>query len=453
VFLYGGLSPWESFYVVEDHGRPSDPLHPSTQWHLFADSHARVFGRNCGLTDPATWLHDYAIDDNGMQVAMGPATLPLRQRADIMDRLRVVVLAHDLEPHEAAVPYALSGQRLGNPRMAGMGAHVQRYFQERDTTGRTTPYSYLLTNETVIERELFTAATTVGLHPGAARPLALTIRQGDSFGERLARGHLSDTERTDVDALLARYATKLEQRYQTLDGEPLRARALADHSFALDALAGAPALAEVLGSELLAGEGHSACGETDALDHTRVGIRAAAELLRHPTHPARYVNVVDAGMRLADSSGGYDTHFEHPQTQAVNTTSLLQNLVDHINEPGENDPTKIDLDETMIVLTTEFGRTPTLQVAQGTNHFPYGYVAVLIGGPIGPDEAGLVGSLGPSGAATHAISPRELRAALLASMGMWPFAEESFAVGDLPEASTEDEGLLWCLEHVLGVTP
>jgi len=453
VFMYGGLSPWESFYVVEDYGRPTDPQFPNTQWHLFADSHARVFRRNCGHEDPSAWLHDYAVDDNGMQVAMGPATMPLRNRSDIMERLRVVVLSHELEPHEAAIPYALSGHRLGNPRMAGMGAHVQRYFQERDTTARTTPFSYVLTNDTVFSTDNLLASTSVGMHPGSARPLSLTISGSDTLGQLLARDHLSDDERADVDALLAYYATEMEQRYQTLDGVALRARAATDHAFALDALANAPTLASVLGTELLRPEGHAACGESDSLDHTRVGIRAAAELLRHPTDPARYVNVIDTGMKLADGGGGYDTHFEHPETQAMNATSLLQNLVDHINEPGENDPAKIDLDETMIVLTTEFGRTPYIQLAQGTNHFPYGYVAVLIGGPIGPDEAGLVGSLGPSGAATHAVGPGELRAALLAAMGMWPFSQESFAVGDLPEVSTELDGLVWCIEHVLGVLP
>ena len=135
----------------------------------------------------------------------------------------------------------------------------------------------------------------------------------------------------------------------------------------------------------------------------------------------------------------------------MNCTSLMKNLVDHINEPGENDPDKIDLDETMVVLTTEFGRTPFIQLAQGTNHHPYGYVCILLGGPIGPAESGLVGAIGPNGSATHSISPGEFRASCLAAMGMWPFAHESFAVGDLPQVYTEHDGLIWCHEHVLGV--
>ena len=451
VFMYGGMSPWESFYVADEYGRPDDPTHPNTQWHLFAEQHAATFG-DCGMPDPAGWLQDWVVDANGVPVRLGPHTLPLRQRPDVLARMRVVVCAHDLEPHEAAIPYALSGHRLGNPRMTGMGAHVQRYFQERDATGRVSPFSYVLTNDRILSTDNLIASTSVGLHPGSARPLSLTISEDSDLDALLARGHLTAAQRGDVDAMLAHYARRMERRYSTPGGAPLRSRSIGDHSYAVAAMAQAPALAQILGQGLLAGEPNQSCDVREALDTTRVGIRAAAELLRHPTDPARYVNIIDTGLRLADGGGGYDTHFEHPRTQASNTMSLLQNLMDHINAPGENDPTKISLDETMVVLTTEFGRTPFIQDAMGTNHHPYGYVCVLLGGPIREANAGLVGAIGPDGTATHSVTPDELRAACLAAMGMYPFSHESFAVGDIRGVGSEHQGMLWCQEHVLGVT-
>ena len=43
-------------------------------------------------------------------------------------------------------------------------------------------------------------------------------------------------------------------------------------------------------------------------------------------------------------------------------------------DQGEANPSKIDLDKTMIVLNQEFGRTPGAQDGRfGRNHWPYGY--------------------------------------------------------------------------------
>jgi hypothetical protein len=164
--------------------------------------------------------------------------------------------------------------------------------------------------------------------------------------------------------------------------------------------------------------------------------------------------VIDTGLELADGGGGYDTHFEHPYTQAQNGTSMLQNLVDHINEPGEGDPRKIDLDETMVMVTTEFGRTPFRQDRRydGTNHHPYGFVVLMIGGPIGPDQSGVLGAIGPDAVATDYVTPSELRAAALAAMGIYPFTHESFAVGDIRDVGFEIDALHWLNEHVLGRT-
>ena len=448
VFCYGGIAPFESFYVVEEYGRPEDPDYPNQGWYLFSGQHDSVFGNLCGLPRDQ-WLQEWQTDGNGMSVKLGPMVQPLRERPDVLSRMRVFVLRHDLEPHEAAIPYMLSGMRLGNIRMAGMGAHVQRYFQDRDLV-RTTPHAYVFTPNTEINTDNLRASTAVGQHPGAARPLDLRISNSDRLSELLSRPHLGANERADMDRLLGLYAQRSWSRHSTLDLEPLRARGIEDHDFALRALARAPELLDVFGDGLLAPVSGSACNTSDSLDHTRVGIRAASRLLSHPTAPARYVNVIDGGMIVADGGGGYDTHFSHPDVQAINGTSMLRNLMEVINEPGEGDSSKIDLDETMVLITTEFGRTPFLQFAQGTNHHPYGYIVVMLGGPIGPEQSGLYGTLGPDGNAVDFLTPAEFRAACLAAMGFYPFSQESFAVGDIRGINSELEGLQWLNQDVLG---
>src|SRR5262249_40974787 len=152
---------------------------------------------------PSQWLYAFATDAAGMSVKLGPVANPIRQRADLLSRLRIVVMQHDLQPHEAAIPYMLSGMRLGNIRMAGLGAHVQRYFMEQDTTGRTTPYSFVLQPDTEISTDNLRAASQCGTHPASATPLTLQINAANNLSELLSRSHLDADTRPPVDALLS----------------------------------------------------------------------------------------------------------------------------------------------------------------------------------------------------------------------------------------------------------
>jgi hypothetical protein len=453
VFCYGGIAPFESFYVVPDYGKPTDPQYPNQQWYLFASDHNAIYQGDCGLGGSATWLTPWKTDAAGMTVNLGPIVQPFKDRPDLLSRMRVIVMQHDLEPHEAAIPYMLAGMRLGNVRMAGMGTHVQRYFLDQDAGARTTPFSYVLTPDTEISTDNLRAASSSGSHPGSARPLSLEINNANNLADILSRSHLTGSTRPKVDALLSYYRDAANARHSDKEGQLLRSKALDDHAFSLTSVMSAPELSEVLGADLLDPEPGLSCNDGTNFDHTRVGIRAAASLLNNPVDPARYVNVIDGGsIHVADGGGGYDTHFEHPSTQAVNGMAMLQSIADHVNEPGEGDPSKLDLDETMVLITTEFGRTPFLQFGNGTNHHPYGFVIVMLGGPIGEDQAGIVGAIGPDGTATDFVTPSELRAACLAGMGIYPFASESFAVGDIRDATSELEALNWLNQHVLGRT-
>jgi hypothetical protein len=132
----------------------------------------------------------------------------------------------------------------------------------------------------------------------------------------------------------------------------------------------------------------------------------------------------------------------------------MRNLSAIVNTPGENDPTKLDLDDTLIILNTEFGRTPFPQEgSSGRNHHPYGYVTALIGGPITSAQRGVFGAIGPNGLASgDHIKPSENRMAALLALGIWPFAPEGFAVSDVRGAPDEAMGARLVIERALGYT-
>lgn len=450
LFLYGGMSTWEGFYVNPEFGKPDDPTYKNQQWYLFADEHGSVFRNNCGWTDESQWLTPWMPDSAGNLIHLGPLVTAFRDRPDLLARMRVVVLQHDLEPHEAAIPYALAGVRLGNPRLCGLGAHVQRYHLDRDESGRVIPYSYVFTPDGAFFTDNLQAADTVGLHPGAARPLRIKVGESYDLPQQLERSVLGDAQ-AEVDALLGWYRGRMNGRYAP-GGVPVRAPGLADHDFALEVLKNVDALKTVIDADLLSPFASTSCDDTNT-NLTGMSLRGAVQLLTHPEAPARYVNVIDGGLIAADGGGAFDTHFSHLQAQARNANNVLQELADLINEPGEGDPNKLDLDDTMVFLSSEFGRTPVKQGGgNGTNHFPYGYVGVVLGGPITAAQAGVVGAIGPDGVATDAVTPADLRVALLAGLGIYPFTQESFAVGDVSGAYDEEGGLVWATEHILGRT-
>jgi uncharacterized protein (DUF1501 family) len=163
-------------------------------------------------------------------------------------------------------------------------------------------------------------------------------------------------------------------------------------------------------------------------------IRTAAFLLSRPSSDAaRYVCVVDSGLIEAAAGGGYDTHSaRHVDTTSRNLWNTLSALAEVIQDPTQPaDPNKINLSDTMIVLTTEFGRTPS-RIGNGRDHWPNGYVNVLIGGPI--TTAGIAGAIqDASGNADpmRVFSPTDIRAAALLTVPLDPFADGVYGVGDV----------------------
>lgn len=446
IFLYGGVSQYESFYCVPTLGQAS-----GTQWYTFLnDGQLQAAVDKCGWSGPL--LEPFALDTNGAMVHLGPYVMPLRERPDVISRMRIAVTAHDLEPHEGAIPLALGGRNLGHPALSGLGAHVQRHYLERFPEPGRAPYSYVLlaASSNGLPTDNVRAAAALGMHPGTARPLVIQVDAGANLTQLLARENVAPV-RPQYNALMKHYVDEYHARLRWKgQGSSLRAPRLGDVEAAASSMANASAIAGVFEAQHFQPIGGGNCGDTVMTDAMTMNLKLAAHLLTHPTTPAKYVCVIDTGLFGADGGGGYDTHVENSITQSRNLSHTLKNLLSVVNQPGENNPAKINLDTTMIILTTEFGRTPYKQGAKGRNHWPYGFPIVFIGGPVRAENKGVFGACGEDGYANLASTPQENRMAALLALGIWPFAQESYNVSDVPEAANEIEAARWVQQRQLG---
>lgn len=443
LFLFGGVNAFDTFYVLPEFGAGS----PGRMWHSFQEGPNGIpaWFANCGGTGDL--LHPFANDAAGRTVQLGPFLYPLRERADILDRMRIVVLAHDDSTHQSGVPHMLCGHQRNNPRMAATAAHVQRHLQ--DTAGeRATPYSYVLYPDlfdlSVLNGD---AAGAIGLHRASARPMTLRLGPEGLDAYQLQRPTHGDS-RSAHDALVDHYTQRYRRRVR-FGGQDVRSRHLEDFEAARRSLALTPQLLDLLPKSAFSARGGSECGDVSEADYTAMELDLGVHLLTHPTDAAKYVTVLDGGLLPAAGGGAYDTHFFHVSQSARNVVHMARTLADRINRPDEDDPGKLDLDRHMVLLTTEFGRSPVSN-AGGLDHWPFGYAVVVIGGPTTASQKGVVGAIDDEGLATDFITPADFRASMLMAQGIWPFSDQSFAVGDISEGDTEARAATWLREHVLG---
>ena len=160
-------------------------------------------------------------------------------------------------------------------------------------------------------------------------------------------------------------------------------------------------------------------------------LHAAASLLS--SGPARYVCTIDRGI-----AGSYDTHqIRHMETICSNMYNVMHHLADVIHHPTDNPNGLINLDETLIMMHTEFGREPWIENGRGRDHWPVGYVTTLIGGPIpsgGPTIGGGIDPTDGRTATNFRYSPADVRGAMLLAAGIDPFEEGNFNVAAFSEA-------------------
>jgi len=467
IFCLGGVSPWESFYTVPEYGDPSrGGAHAGQQWWAFQQANwisVPEWFEQCGGGDRPLY-EPFGLDAAGMMVNLGPYIYPLRDRPDILARMRIWVMRHDVEPHAVAIPFAVAGHGVGNPRMAGLGTHMQRYFRDHDPLGRAEPHAYSLFLSSFDRSNNGTASAALGLHPASARSMMVQLSEDPRLPYLLPRPTTSGY-RAELDALVRYYAEQFREELRVSSLGDLRNPGLRNYMVARDAIENHKALAGMLSPELFDAQMKTMCTPVptgpenniyDVLDETTPAIQMARHLLTHPSAPARYVQVMEGGIFTDPNGQGYDAHGAHVLMQGPNLRHMTEQLVNIVNKPGEDDPNKLDLDKHFVLLNTEFGRAPYPEVTpanpngDGTNHWPWGYVVVGFGGFVDEERAGVVGAIGEDAKASYSITPTEHRAAMLLAMGIWPFTEESFAVGDVRDVQSEIEAALKLRKDVLG---
>lgn len=129
--------------------------------------------------------------------------------------------------------------------------------------------------------------------------------------------------------------------------------------------------------------------------------------------------LVEAGCRFVSiEHGHWDTHRE-------NTRSLRDLLVPSLDQAFPALISDLDqrglLDSTLVVLTTEFGRTPRINTMAGRDHWPNAFSVVMAGGGL---KRGLtVGATDKIGAyvADRPITVPDMSATLLTALGIDPY--------------------------------
>jgi hypothetical protein len=436
IYLYAGSSQWETFWLpgnaavpnftAYDMGSPSLALN-QLNWG------ANTASFPCEPPDIPTAPTDaqlFAAQSGGGNIYWGAPARPLYRRSDILSRCRMVTLYHGLFPHEAAVPYALAGLTLGNARRAGTGAAVQRRARVVNAA-QTLPASYVLHRNASFAAN---DAAVTGMHPGDARPLVIQVQNTNAFVNNLARTGISAESDQLFLALRHEYRDRLRFRGA---GDPVRSVGFAGYWVAAELLSQAPALQALFpGNMLVIDTNVSVCpthpdATAGSVPHAKTMLHAAASLLS--SGPARYVCIIDTGL-----AGTYDTHGNGTQMHLLNTSANLYNVLHHladiIHHPVNNPGGTLNLDETMVVITTEFGRTPIINGNNGRDHWPGGYVTVFIGGPLsgGARIRGAIDAVGYT-ATAYRYTPTDIRGAVLLAAGIDPFAEGNFRFADFSD--------------------
>jgi len=407
----------------------------------------------CGLSGVDSTPAFFANDELGNDVMTGPFAFALRERPDLIDRLRLVVQRHDLLPHEAAVPYALTGKKVGQPTMAGLGAHLQRYFADQAREAgetRKTPFSYVLASAQAIPSDNTAAFVATGTHPGSARPLRINVDNAARLEQLLRRDGVRD-QREVHDNLVELYVERYRQRLKKNGvGEPLRSPRFGEVKEAARSLRDVDAIRATLDPALFAPIEGDLCASGPQVNLVEQSLKLAAHLLTRAEERARYVCVVDTGLTVASGGGGYDTHTENSIFTVRNFNNMMRGLSQIVAREGEPGDGRIDLDKTLIIINTEFGRTPRFQEgAGGRNHHPNGYVTGFLGGPV-PGRT-ILGAIDANAEATTFATSAENRMAALLALGIWPYDNDAFVVADHAEPTTEEDGAAAVLQNVLGV--
>ena len=363
----------------------------------------------------------------------------------LWSRLRLVAVAHGLDPHGPAQILSLTGQSAGRPARVGLGAAVQAFKLQ---AGGTQPaaWSYVINTAS---GGLGTEAAAYGELGSSARPLVLPVGSGSTplLGRMVRNQHAAG------DDLLAMYGDQYGARLRfTTQGQPqVRSAGYVAWDAARARLPDAGTVRTALTSSPAYGlNPTSPLPYATALEksRTRQAILAAANLLHNAG--AAHVCVLDHG-----AAAPYDTHHvddvqatarqKHSTIHNMNTYAIFAALRE------AHDAGILNLDNVLIHIHTDFGR---FQESNGSNHWTRGFAHMLIGGPIttaAPTVRGGLTVSGPAdltgGIATHplgggrpALNPTDLRAVTMLAAGIDPFSSSPplLPLSDLSQTYTGD---------------
>ncbi len=466
IFCPGGASQWENFWVSHDGPSGGDlnslSLGGATDhlnWRGLGEYVAKLQWQNCPEAPAfSTQTKPFEVDENGTPVSWGPATSPL-WRQDIFNRCRMMVTKHSEDLHAFASFRTMTGRRFGSPRAASLGAAIQHHFQSLPQQ-QDIPYSYVFAPKHLGVEYYLTHSTLIGQHPGPSLPLGLKV--GDPIGGLLKRQGISSQADQLFNELRNQYRDLL--RWQG-SGSPVRSPDFSSYDAASHYLVNAGQLDNLLGGDMLQAGTTTPCTSDpehsfEALSNpTKRSLELAAHML---SNGARHITVIDGGLPaslLRNSSRPYDAHNNSTgqnrsvvESTSVHLFNLLQSLAAIIDGSSGSPQSglvlaapsgpKINLDDTLVLIHTEFNRTPSPGIGvneddyayAGREHFPDATLAVLIGGPVTGRaiQGGIILDNGSaeSAIATHPLSPTDVHAGVLLAAGIDPLAPDNFTVGD-----------------------
>lgn len=113
--------------------------------------------------------------------------------------------------------------------------------------------------------------------------------------------------------------------------------------------------------------------------------------------------------------GGWDTHDDNFNRVAENCADLDQGLSALLTDLEVRGLLK----ETMVVLTSEFGRTPNINPRDGRDHWPFCFTAFMAGGGIkGGTVFGKSDKVGRNVEEGKSVSPADLNATIAYALGL-----------------------------------